>query len=110
MVLVVWPNQSIHHIVTAYCSGIQAKILPASLLRAAGLLLMDSTESILLRPSVVDVLDQEVQESQPSAERFESRQQVQRFPLHKPTWYLSLKQEFSEQTTRRKTRISTYRP
>jgi hypothetical protein len=65
---------------------------------------MDSTDSFLLRPSVDDVLDQEVQESQPSAERFDSRQQVHRFPLHRPTWYLSLKQEFSEQTAKKRTR------
>ncbi|KDR17020.1 hypothetical protein L798_09030 [Zootermopsis nevadensis] len=60
---------------------------------------MDSTGSFLLRPSVDAVRDQEVQESQPSAERFERRQQVQRFPLHRPTWNLSLRHEFSEQTS-----------
>jgi hypothetical protein len=45
---------------------------PASLARAAGLLLMDSTGSFLLRPIADGVWDQEVQEPQPSAERFEN--------------------------------------
>jgi hypothetical protein len=88
-------------------SSVKMNSIPASLARAAGLLLMDSTGSFLLRPSVDGVWDQEVQESQPSAERFESRQQVQRFPLHRPTWNLSLRQEFSEQTAREKTNINT---
>lgn len=30
--------------------------------------------------------DQELQVSQPSAERVDNRQQDQRFPLHKPAW------------------------
>jgi hypothetical protein len=96
----VWPEQ----IATIHSCGIQTQNIPASLLRAAGLLLMDSTDSFLLRASADDVLDQEVHESQPSADRFDSRQQVHRFPLHRPTWYLSLRHEFSEHTAREGTR------
>lgn len=34
----------------------------------------------------VGFVDQELQVSQPSAERVDNRQQDQRFPLHRPAW------------------------
>lgn len=64
-------------------------VIPGSLVAAAELLI-NSTESFLMGPigtSVSGVRDQVVQDSQPSAERLVIRQQVQRFPFHRPTWY-----------------------
>jgi hypothetical protein len=75
-------------------------VIPVSL-GVAAVLLINSTESFLMspmEPSVGGVRDQEVHESQPSAERLVIRQQVQRFPFHRPTWYFWLRQEFPEQT------------
>ena len=57
--------------------------------------------------AVAVAADQELQVSQPSAERVDMRQQDQRLPLQKPAWYLPLRPGFSLHTGSRGRQITS---